>query len=148
MLLPIPRPHGFCTSPSPVSPKVIGGVSCRVSLPIDSCITQLKAQGPSRTCHESKEEDEKEKEEKEEEETDKEISRPPPHHIQGGAARIHLRSSTQRRNMRSCVRVEALIPAPIKLPHFVVDRNYRLLIVPLFRGSSIFESLILSHHSR
>jgi len=25
---------------------------------IDSCITQLKAQGPSRTCNESKEEDE------------------------------------------------------------------------------------------
>ena len=24
---------------------------------IDSCITQLKAQGPSRTCHESKEEE-------------------------------------------------------------------------------------------
>ena len=27
---------------------------------IDSCITQLKAQGPSRTCNESKEEEEKE----------------------------------------------------------------------------------------
>jgi len=27
--------------------------------PIDSCITQLKAQGPSRTCNESKEEEEK-----------------------------------------------------------------------------------------
>ena len=26
--------------------------------PIDSCITQLKAQGPSRTCNESKEEEE------------------------------------------------------------------------------------------
>ena len=26
---------------------------------IDSCITQLKAQGPSRTCNESKEEEEK-----------------------------------------------------------------------------------------
>ena len=29
-----------------------------------------------------------------------------------------------------------------------VDRSCRLLIVPLFRGSSRFESLILSHHSR
>ena len=29
-----------------------------------------------------------------------------------------------------------------------VDRSGRLLIVPLFRGSSRFESLILSHHSR
>jgi len=27
---------------------------------IDSCITQLKAQGPSRTCNESKEEEEEE----------------------------------------------------------------------------------------
>jgi len=27
---------------------------------VDSCITQLKAQGPSRTCHESKEEEEEE----------------------------------------------------------------------------------------
>ena len=27
--------------------------------PIDTCITQLKAQGPSRTCNESKEEEEK-----------------------------------------------------------------------------------------
>jgi len=27
---------------------------------IDSCITQLKAQGPSRTCDESKEEEEEE----------------------------------------------------------------------------------------
>ena len=27
---------------------------------IDTCITQLKAQGPSRTCHESKEEEEEE----------------------------------------------------------------------------------------
>jgi len=26
--------------------------------PIDSCITQLKAQGPSRTCNESKEKEE------------------------------------------------------------------------------------------
>ena len=26
--------------------------------PIDSCISQLKAQGPSRTCNESKEEEE------------------------------------------------------------------------------------------
>jgi len=30
--------------------------------PIDSCITQLNAQGPSRTCNESKEEDEGEDE--------------------------------------------------------------------------------------
>ena len=30
---------------------------CRLDL-IDSCITQLKAQGPSRTCNESKEEEE------------------------------------------------------------------------------------------
>ena len=30
---------------------------------IDSCITQLKAQGPSRTCNESKEEEEDEEEE-------------------------------------------------------------------------------------
>ena len=29
-----------------------------------------------------------------------------------------------------------------------VDSICRLLIVPLFRGSSRFESLILSHHSR
>jgi len=29
-----------------------------------------------------------------------------------------------------------------------VDSSCRLLIVPLFRGSSRFESLILSHHSR
>jgi len=29
---------------------------------IDSCITQLKAQGPSRTCNESKEEEEEEEE--------------------------------------------------------------------------------------
>jgi len=29
-----------------------------------------------------------------------------------------------------------------------VDSNCRLLIVPPFRGSSRFESLILSHHSR
>ena len=29
--------------------------------PIDSCITKLKAQGPSRTCNESKEEEEEEK---------------------------------------------------------------------------------------
>jgi len=28
-----------------------------------------------------------------------------------------------------------------------VDSSCRLLIVPLFRGSSRFESLILSHHS-
>ena len=28
------------------------------------------------------------------------------------------------------------------------DKSCRLLIVPLFRGSSRFESLILSHHSR
>ena len=28
---------------------------------IDSCITQLKAQGPSRTCNESKEEEKKKK---------------------------------------------------------------------------------------
>ena len=31
--------------------------------PIDSCITQPKAQGPSRTCNESKEEEEEEEEE-------------------------------------------------------------------------------------
>jgi len=30
---------------------------------IDSCITQLKDQGPSRTCNESKEEEEEEEEE-------------------------------------------------------------------------------------
>ena len=29
-----------------------------------------------------------------------------------------------------------------------VDSNCRILIVTLFRGSSRFESLILSHHSR
>ena len=29
---------------------------------IDSCITQFKAQGPARTCNESKEEDEEEEE--------------------------------------------------------------------------------------
>jgi len=29
-----------------------------------------------------------------------------------------------------------------------VDGSCRLLIVPLFRGSSRFESLIISHHSR
>jgi len=29
-----------------------------------------------------------------------------------------------------------------------VDSSCRLLIVPLFRGSSRFESLIISHHSR
>ena len=34
----------------------------------DSCITQLKAQGPSRTCNDSKEEQEEEEEEEEEEE--------------------------------------------------------------------------------
>ena len=34
----------------------VGSYSRRV----DSCTTQLKAQGPSRTCSESKEEDEKE----------------------------------------------------------------------------------------
>jgi len=32
---------------------------------IDSCITQLKAQGPSRTCNECKEEEEEEEEEEE-----------------------------------------------------------------------------------
>ena len=31
--------------------------------------------------------------------------------------------------------------------HSSVDSSCRLLIVPLFRGSSRFESLILSHHS-
>ena len=35
---------------------------------IDSCVTQRKAQGPSRTCNDSKEEDEEEEEEEEEEE--------------------------------------------------------------------------------
>ena len=34
----------------------LGGSYLRL---IDSCITQLKAQGPSRTCNESKEEEEK-----------------------------------------------------------------------------------------
>ena len=32
---------------------------------IDSCITQLKAQGPSRTCNESKEEEEEDRERRE-----------------------------------------------------------------------------------
>ena len=40
---------------SPVEP----GASSYLRL-IDSCITQLKAQGPSRTCTESKEEEEEE----------------------------------------------------------------------------------------
>ena len=37
-------------------------------------------------------------------------------------------------------------PPITKVPE--VDSSCRLLIVPLFRGSSRFESLILSHHSR
>ena len=43
---------------------------------IDSCITQLKAQGPSRTCNESKEEEE-------EEEVEGVGSAPPCHAVQG-----------------------------------------------------------------
>jgi len=35
-------------------------VGCLVPILLDSCITQLKAQGPSRTCNESKEEEEAE----------------------------------------------------------------------------------------
>jgi len=44
----------------------------------------------------------------------------------------------------SCVRPHA--SSGKRIPQ--VDSSCRLLIVPLFRGSSRFESLILSHHSR
>jgi len=42
-----------------ISPALLAEEHCRCShlRLIDSCITQLKAQGPSRTCNESKEED-------------------------------------------------------------------------------------------
>ena len=43
------------------TPPITGGVRFAVAFSaarlIDSCITQLKAQGPSRTCNESKEEE-------------------------------------------------------------------------------------------
>ena len=41
---------------------------------IDSCITQLKAQGPSTTCNESKEEEQQQEEDEEEEEEEEEAS--------------------------------------------------------------------------
>ena len=56
-----------CTSPRPTggpapAPAKEAGSHLRL---IDSCITQLKAQGNSRTCNESKEEEEEEEEEEE-----------------------------------------------------------------------------------
>jgi len=68
---------GWIITPPPTTPREQearrsrSGPACRLSLPmdrtrrgsylrlIDSCITQLKAQGPSRTCNESKEEKKK-----------------------------------------------------------------------------------------
>ena len=46
---PLQLPHGRCSGSE-------AGSYLRL---IDSCITQLKAQGPARTCHESKEEEKK-----------------------------------------------------------------------------------------
>ena len=46
-----------------------GSVAGSYLKPIDSYITQLKAQGPSRTCGESKEEEGEEEEEQDEEDT-------------------------------------------------------------------------------
>ena len=46
-------------SPSAPAPVSCRGMAAYLRL-IDSCITQLKAQGPSRTCNESKEEEEEE----------------------------------------------------------------------------------------
>ena len=45
------------------------------------------------------------------------------------------------RELQSCVAKRSRLSR-------AVDGNCRLLILPLFRGSSRFESLILSHHSR
>ena len=52
----VPRPPGRADS-SARSATPEAGSHLRL---IDSCITQLKAQGPSRTCNESKEEEEEE----------------------------------------------------------------------------------------
>ena len=41
-------------------PEMCSGSTVAYLRLIDSCITQLKAQGPSRTCNESKEEEEEE----------------------------------------------------------------------------------------
>ena len=46
----------------------------------------------------------------------------------------------------ACEKVPRPHPRSRRVPD--VDSNCRLLIVPPFRGSSRFESLILSHHSR
>jgi len=59
---------------------------------------------------------------------------------QTGSVRVNLRSENQRFDLSvSCSRAKRVSE---------VDSSCRLLIVPLFRGSSIFESLILSHHSK
>ena len=55
-----PKPQTPHPNPTPDSLDRVQGVTpartCRQRR-IDSCITQLKAQGPSRTCNESKEEE-------------------------------------------------------------------------------------------
>ena len=50
---------------------------------IDSCITQLKAQGPSRTCNESQEEEE-------------EVARPPEARVRASGFRIQVQGTEFR----------------------------------------------------
>jgi len=55
-----PQPSALHPPPSTINPHHSPRNSLSYLRLIDSCITQLKAQGPSRTCNESKEEEEEE----------------------------------------------------------------------------------------
>jgi len=89
---------------------------------IDSCITQLKAQGISRTCNESKDEEDGEEEEEED-------HRPVGVSVRNNRLRALIEGKRERERGRERERERGILPSGCRVQVFIVECRIQLISV-------------------